>query len=121
MAKTNPKKIARQNRIKRIRKKISGSSFRPRFHVFKSSKHIYAQIIDDDTGKTLAACSTLNESIKKEEDKGKTAKAFKVGELIASMSKSRGIDKVIFDRGGYPYHGRVKELSRGAREGGLEF
>lgn len=121
MAKTNPKKTARQHRVRRIRKKISGTSERPRLRVFKSSKHTYAQIIDDEAGKTLAACSTLTSSVREEESKGKTAKAYKVGELIASIGKSKGVGKVIFDRGGYPYHGRVKELSQGAREGGLEF
>ncbi len=121
MAKTNPKKTARQNRVKRIRKKISGTGERPRLCVFKSSKHTYAQIIDDDVGKTLVACSTLTGFVKDEDIKGKTAEAYKVGEMIASLGKSKGVNKVIFDRGGYPYHGRIKELSRGAREGGLEF
>ena len=121
MAKTNPTKTARQNRVKRIRKKISGTSDRPRLCVFKSSKHTYAQLIDDNAGRTLAACSTLTSSVKEEDAKGKTAKAYKVGELIASMGKSKGVGKVVFDRGGYPYHGRIKELSKGAREGGLEF
>lgn len=121
MAKTNQKKISRQNRVKRIRKKISGSEERPRLRVFKSSKHTYAQLIDDNAGKTLAACSTLSKQIKDEDVDGKTVMAYKVGELIASMGKSKGINSVTFDRGGYPYHGRVKELSQGAREGGLEF
>ena len=121
MAKTNPSVVARQKRIKRIRKKISGTPERPRLRVFKSAKHIYAQIIDDMAGHTLLSVSTLNEAVKGAEVKGKKAQAHEVGKTIASMAKEKGISSVIFDRGGYIYHGRVKALSDGAREGGLEF
>ncbi len=121
MAKTNPKTIARAKRVSRIRKKISGTSERPRLRVFKSNKHIYAQIIDDAAGRTLVAMSTVDKEFEPAEEKGKTAAAKKVGGMLATRAKSAGIDKVIFDRGGSVYHGRVKSLSEGAREGGLEF
>ncbi len=121
MAKTNPKTVARQKRIKRIRKKISGTSARPRLCVFKSAKHIYAQVIDDVAGTTIAAMSTLNKDVKSVDAEGKVSQARKVGELLAGVAKEKGIAKVVFDRGGYIYHGRVKALSEGAREGGLEF
>lgn len=117
----NEKSAARIKRIKRIRKKIAGSSERPRLRVFKSAKHIYAQLIDDSAGRTLLTVSTLTKDFPAEEAKGKTAQARKVGELIAARAKSSGIEKVVFDRGGYIYHGRVKALSEGAREGGLVF
>ena len=122
MAKTNPKVIARMKRIKRIRKKISGTVECPRLRVFKSSRHIYAQLIDDVAGHTLATVSTL-ESVVSVDSKegGKKALAHKVGMVIAGKAKKQGIEKVVFDRGGYLYHGRVKSLSDGAREGGLKF
>ncbi len=119
MAKTNPKEIARQKRIKRIRKNISGTSECPRLRVFKSARHIYAQLIDDVAGHTLATASTLENEAKKED--GKVGPAHKVGLDLAKKAKKKGIDKVVFDRGGYIYHGRVKSLSEGAREGGLKF
>ena len=121
MAKTNPKSVARKKRVKRIRKKLSGTAERPRLRVFKSNKHIYAQIIDDVAGHTLAAMSTQDKALGDETVEGKTTLARKVGELLAEKGKAQGITKVIFDRGGYIYHGRVKALSEGAREGGLEF
>ncbi|MFC1524561.1 50S ribosomal protein L18 [Thermodesulfobacteriota bacterium] len=122
MAKTNPKTIARYKRIKRIRKKIIGTPERPRLRVFKSAKHIYAQVIDDVAGNTLVAVSTLSKDYQASaEDKGKVAKARKVGLLLAEAAKKKGIETVVFDRGGYIYHGRVKSLSEGAREGGLLF
>ena len=122
MARTHAKVVARQKRIKRIRKNIVGTSERPRLRVFKSSKHIYAQIIDDTTGNTLAASSSLQKDVSGAEDlKGKTAQANKVGQLIAEQAKAKGIESVVFDRGGFVYHGRVKALSEGAREGGLVF
>lgn len=121
MAKTNPSVIARRKRIKRIRKKIQGTSDRPRLRVYKSAKHIYAQIIDDTKGHTLVAMSSLDKEIHSAELKGKCSKAQKVGLLLAGKARAAGVDTVIFDRGGYIYHGRIKALSDGAREGGLHF
>lgn len=121
MAKTNQKTVARQKRIKRIRKKISGTAERPRLCVFKSAKHVYAQLVDDVSGNTLLSMSTLNKEFRESGDKGKTAKAHQVGKLLAEKAKGKGVVKVVFDRGGYIFHGRVKALSEGAREGGLTF
>ncbi len=121
MAKTDPKVRARAKRISRIRKKISGTSECPRLCVFKSNKHIYAQIVDDANGKTLASMSTVDKDFEKSDEKGKRGAAKLVGMAIAERAKAAGINKVVFDRGGYIYHGRVKSLSEGAREGGLKF
>jgi len=122
MAKTSGKVVARAKRIKRIRKKITGTAERPRLRVFKSNKHIYAQVIDDVAGHTLAAMSSMDKQILEDAElKGKTAKARKVGLLLADKAKAAGIASVVFDRGGYIYHGRVKALSDGAREAGLNF
>jgi len=106
----------------RIRKKIRGNAERPRLNVFRSLKHIHAQIIDDQKGYTLVSSSTLDKELK-EAIKGlnKTEAARMVGKRIASLAIEKGIKKVVFDRGGYLYHGRVKALAEGAREGGLEF
>ena len=113
--------MARVKRMRRIRSKSSGTSERPRLRVFKSSKHIYAQIIDDSAGRTLVSMSTIDKSFEKGEVKGKSAAARQVGMVIAERAKAAGISKVVFDRGGNLYQGRVKTLSDGAREGGLEF
>lgn len=121
MAKTNPRTVARAKRVRRIRKKISGTSERPRLRVFKSNKHIYAQIIDDAAGRTLVAMSTVDKEFEAGDDFDKSAAAKAVGVKIAERAKAAGIEEVIFDRGGYIYHGRVKSLSEGAREGGLKF
>ena len=121
MAKTNPKTTARAKRIRRIRKNITGTSDQPRLRVFKSNKHIYAQIIDDQSGKTVASMSTIDKAFQDPEDKSKTGVAKQVGILLAEKAKSAGVSKVVFDRGGYIYHGRVKALSDGAREGGIQF
>jgi large subunit ribosomal protein L18 len=123
MAKTNPKVTARLKRIKRIRKNISGTGDCPRLRVFKSAKHIYGQIVDDVAGHTLVAASTLDKDLLGGEktEGGKKAQAHKVGMLLAEKAKQQGIEKVVFDRGGFLYHGRVKSLSDGAREGGLQF
>ena len=121
MAKTSKKLIARRKRVKRIRKKITGTSERPRLCVFKSNRHLYVQVIDDVAGHTLAAESTLNKDICSAEFENNAARAKKVGELIAAKAKSQGVDKVVFDRGGYIYHGLIKALSDGAREQGLVF
>lgn len=121
MAKTNPKVKARAKRVSRIRKNIVGTTERPRLRVFKSNKHTYAQIIDDTSGKTVVSMSTIDKSFDMGEAKGKTGAAKVVGSLIAEKAKEAGVDRVVFDRGGYLYHGRVKFLSEGAREGGLLF
>lgn len=121
MAKTNARATARAKRISRIRKKITGTSDRPRLRVFKSSKHIYAQIIDDSLGKTMAFMSTVDKAFEPGDVKGKIAAAERVGAMLAERAKAAGIDKVVFDRGGSIYHGRIKAVSDGARKGGLLF
>lgn len=109
-----------QRRKIRVRKKISGTTERPRLNVFRSNKSIYAQIIDDTTGKTLAAASSLHKEILAAKVK-KSDESKLVGALIAKLAKEKGIEKVVFDRSGYIYHGRVKALADGAREAGLQF
>ena len=109
---------ARRRRQRRIRGKVAGSPERPRLAVFRSNKGISAQIVDDKAGRTLAAASWLNIRDFKGD---KTAQAVAVGKLLAQNAKAAGVEKVVFDRGGYLYHGRVKALADGAREGGLEF
>lgn len=121
MAKTSPKLVARKKRIQRIRTKSFGTTERPRMRIFKSNRHIYVQIIDDTKHATLLAMSTKDKGFEDIDVKGKCAEAKKVGELIAQRAKDAGITKVVFDRGGNLYHGRVKALSDGAREGGLDF
>jgi len=121
MAKTNPKVTARQKRIKRIRKNITGTSEKPRMRVFRSNKHIDVQIIDDIQKITLVSASTKNKDFEAAEAKNKCDLAKQVGLSIAAKAKAAGIEQVVFDRGGYIYHGRVKALSDGAREGGLNF
>ncbi|HOQ01327.1 MAG TPA: 50S ribosomal protein L18 [Acetivibrio clariflavus] len=114
--------VARLRKHARVRKKISGTPERPRLNVYRSLKHMYAQIIDDTTGKTLVAASTLDKEIKGKLSFGGNKEAAKeVGKLIATKAINNGIKKVVFDRGGYIYHGRVKELAEAAREAGLEF
>ncbi|HDL90478.1 MAG TPA: 50S ribosomal protein L18 [Thermodesulforhabdus norvegica] len=117
------KREAWLRRKKRIRKKIKGSAERPRLCVFRSNKHTYAQIIDDDRGCTLVAASTLDTELREaiSEVSGKVEKARKVGELIGKRAKDKGISRVVFDRNGYMYHGRVRAVAEGAREAGLEF
>ncbi|MDR3269855.1 MAG: 50S ribosomal protein L18 [Tannerella sp.] len=111
-------KETRRTRIKRsVRSKISGTSERPRLTVFRSNKQIYAQVIDDTTGKTLAAASSL----KLTDASPKKELAAKVGEIIAKNAQEAGIQVVVFDRNGYLYHGRIKELADAARNGGLKF
>ncbi|MDO4565952.1 MAG: 50S ribosomal protein L18 [Oscillospiraceae bacterium] len=109
----------RQMRHRRVRGKISGTKERPRLNVFRSSKHIYAQLIDDLTGSTLCSASTLDKDF--EGAGGNAEAAKKVGESIAKKAASLGITEAVFDRGGYIYHGRVKALAEGAREAGLKF
>jgi len=121
MAKTNPKVTARKKRVQRIRVKIFGTTERPRMSVYRSNRHIYVQIIDDIQHKTLVAMSTEDKNFESIDLNGKCEQAKKIGLLIAEKAKNAGIEKVVFDRGGYIYHGRVKALSEGAREGGLQF
>ncbi len=121
MAKTAKKVVARKKRIRSIRKKIFGTAEKPRLRVFKSNRHIYAQIIDDANMVTLASMSTKDRQFSPGEVKGKSNLAALVGEALARRAKEAGIEKVVFDRGGYVYHGRVKALSEGARKGGLLF
>ena len=109
----------RKKRHKRVRSKISGTPERPRLNVFRSEKHIYAQVIDDTKGHTLCAASSVEKGF---DGRGSNKEAArKVGEMIAGRAVAKGIGTVVFDRGGYIYHGRVKELAEAAREGGLTF
>ena len=119
MVKKLDKAKARAKRHARVRNKISGTAECPRLNVFRSSKHIYAQIINDETGVTLFAASSMTKGF--EGNGGNKEGARKVGEMIASAAKAKGIENVVFDRGGFLYHGRVQELADGAREGGLKF
>jgi len=106
----------------RVRKKVFGTQARPRLNVFRSANHIYAQLIDDTNNHTLASASTLDESVKAEVSYGGNKEAAKVvGRLIAEKAQKAGISTVVFDRGGFIYHGRIKELADAAREAGLEF
>jgi large subunit ribosomal protein L18 len=110
---------ARERRHRRIRGKVAGTAVRPRLAVFRSNKGIFAQLVDDENGKTIAGASWLG--LPKSFKGTKTEQAEAVGKAIAAAAKKAGIDAVVFDRGGYLYHGRVKALADGAREGGLEF
>lgn len=111
-------KLKRRKRIhRRIRKKVSGTAQRPRLSVFRSNKYIYAQLIDDVSGVTLAQASSYEAAVAQEGNKAE--QSAKVGQLLAERAKAIGIDQAVFDRGGYLYHGRVKSLADGAREGGL--
>ena len=113
---------ARIRRHARVRTHVAGTVERPRLNVFRGLSHIYAQVIDDDAGNTLASASTVDQELRvKMEGKNKTEQAKLVGQAIAERAKAKGIAKVVFDRGGYKYLGRVKALADGAREGGLEF
>ncbi len=119
MAKKTSKE-AREAVHDRIRRKIAGSTERPRLAVFRSLKHIYAQVIDDANGQTLASASTSEPDFRSRYG-GNIAAAKEIGKLIAERAKEKGVTRVIFDRGGYIYHGRVKSLAEAAREAGLEF
>lgn len=123
--KKETKKEKREKRHRRIRAKIQGTADRPRLCVFRSNKHIYAQLIDDQKGETLASANDLELDVKKNKtsksENRKVKLAFEVGKLIAQKAKKKKIKKVVFDRGGYRYHGRLKALAKGARKGGLKF
>lgn len=113
----------RKRRHVRVRAKVSGTQARPRLNVFRSSAHMYCQVIDDLAGHTLVSASDLEDEVKKiaGKDATKTARANAVGQVIAKRAKDAGITSVVFDRGGFLYHGRIKAVADGAREGGLEF
>jgi large subunit ribosomal protein L18 len=114
--------LARKRRHTRVRRRVSGTAIRPRLNVFRSSLHIYAQVIDDVAGRTLAAASDADEALAAEiEGKSKTERASAVGKAIAERAKTAGVGLVVFDRGGYQYHGRVRALAEAAREAGLGF
>ncbi len=117
MAKTNPRAASRARRKKHIRKVVHGTAARPRMSIFRSAKHIYAQIIDDETGNTLASASSLKTDV----SGGNREGAAGVGKLIAERAQAAKIDTVVFDRNGYLYHGRIAALADAAREGGLKF
>ncbi|MDD2485194.1 MAG: 50S ribosomal protein L18 [bacterium] len=122
MGNTAKKVIARQKRHFRVRNKVSGTPQRPRLNVFRSLCHIYAQVIDDQAGNTLCAASTIDPEIKGDiENGGNIQAAAAVGNLIAKRCLDTGVSEVVFDRGGYLYHGRVKALAEAAREAGLKF
>ncbi len=104
----------------RVRQKVAGTAERPRLVVFRSLKHIYSQLVDDEQGKTLAAASDRTKELVREKP-GKVGAALAVGKLLAQRAKTLGVKKVVFDRAGYLYHGRVRAVAQGAREGGLEF
>jgi large subunit ribosomal protein L18 len=115
-------RIARQRRHRRVRAKVEGNGSRPRLCVFRSLKHIYAQVINDEQGHTLVTASTLDPEIKSQANsKAKSAQAGLVGSLVAKRALDSGIKEVVFDRGGYLYHGRVKALAEAARQAGLKF
>lgn len=120
MLKKIDKNKNRKARHSRVRKKVVGTSERPRLNVYRSGKHMYAQIIDDTTETTLAAASTLDKSLELTSTGNKEA-ARKTGELIGKKAIEAGVESVVFDRSGYIYHGRIKELAEGAREAGLKF
>lgn len=129
MGASDTKRQARLKRKKRIRKKVSGTEHRPRLSVFRSAKHIYAQIIDDISGHTIAAASSVEKAVKEHsipvpegaDHTGKIAMAAYIGKLVAERAVEKGVKKVVFDRNGFLYHGRVRAVSSGAREGGLDF
>ena len=113
----------REHRHSRIRKRVRGSADQPRLAVFRSLRHMYAQIIDDETARTLCAVSSLEDGIQEtlSAEKARLKRSRMLGKLLAQRAKEKGISRVAFDRGGYLYHGHIKELAEGAREGGLEF
>ncbi len=122
MGKTNPTRLARERRHIRVRKRVSGTSERPRLNVYRSLNHIYAQVIDDTIGHTIVSASTLDSEVQsKLAGLSKVAQARVVGQVLGKRALEHGIQQVVFDRGGYIYHGRVKSLAEGAREAGLSF
>ena len=116
----NKKAVARKRRHTRVRKRVTGTAVRPRLVVSRSTRHLFVQVVDDSVGTTIASASTMEADLRAF-DGDKSAKAKKVGELLAERAKSAGVEAVVFDRGGNKYHGRVAALAEGAREGGLAF
>jgi large subunit ribosomal protein L18 len=116
--KTTARTVGRRRRHLRVRKKVEGSALRPRLVVSRSARHVFVQVVDDGTGHTLASASTMEADLRAT-GADKTAKARKVGELVAERAKAAGVAQVVFDRGGNRYHGRVAAIAEGAREGGL--
>ena len=116
----NKKAVARKRRHTRVRKKVTGTASRPRLVVSRSARHLFVQVVDDSVGSTLASASTMEADLRAF-DGDKSAKAKKVGELVAERAKAAGVETVVFDRAGNKYHGRVAALADGAREGGLAF
>jgi large subunit ribosomal protein L18 len=122
MNRMEKKVMQRSRRKRRVRKKVAGTADRPRLSVFRSHKHIYAQVIDDMAGRTIAAASSLEAPLRDElSHGGNRAAAMAVGQAVATKAAEAGVKKVVFDRNGYPYHGRVRDLAEAARKGGLEF
>jgi large subunit ribosomal protein L18 len=116
------REVARKRRHERVRKKVSGTPGRPRLNVYRSLDNIYAQVIDDSTGNTVVSASTVDKALRSDVAQlNKTEQAKAVGKAVAERALEKGIKEVVFDRGGYPYHGRVKALADGSREGGLNF
>ena len=118
-SRSRDRRLARNRRHRRVRKRVVGLPARPRMSVFRSAKHIYVQVVDDTTGRTLASASTLDPALRQEKASKKEA-AKRVGALVAERAKAAGVERGSFDRGGYAYHGRVAALADAAREGGLE-
>ena len=122
MGATNPSKVSRLKRKKRIRKQLSGTDQMPRMSVFRSSKHIYAQLIDDVSGRTLAAASSMEKVVRDQPKfESKVAAAEHIGKILGERAIEKGVKTVVFDRNGFQYHGRVKAVSKGARDAGLVF
>ncbi len=122
MANSSTRREARDQVRRRVRSRVAGSGDRPRLAIYKSLKHCYAQIIDDRKGVTLVSASSLDADFRSDlKTGGNLAAAKKVGEIVARRAKAKGVTRVVFDRGGYPYHGKVKALADSARENGLEF
>lgn len=122
MGSTNVKSVARNKRKAHIRKTLVGNSDRPRLSVYRSARHVYAQVIDDTAGKTLVAASSMEKSTKEQPKfESKVATAVFVGKLVGQRAIEKGIKQVVFDRNGFLYHGRIKAVSEGAREAGLDF
>jgi len=122
MIKRRSRNASRQRRHLRVRRTVRGTTDRPRLSVFRSLAHIYAQVVDDRDGRTLAAASSLDPEVRTQVAAAKKTEAGKlVGQLVARRAKAHGVERVVFDRGGYLYHGRVKAVADGAREGGLDF
>ena len=119
---TASRAAARDRRHARVRRKVEGTAARPRLNVYRSLTHIYAQVIDDEAGVTIASASTVDHDLRDQFiELDKTAQAKVVGKSVAERAKAKGVTAVVFDRGGYPYHGRVKALADASREAGLEF